>query len=358
MVKAKQKTDSDAFELLIKYVKDEETKVKICEKFEFPLPFDSKYNTYNWDYFARNYTRMEWRKAAQYLKSIFAKLVDNNNLILQKSKEEIVMVNQKKKMELFHDMHINIPVEAESKKKKSFKSVLRYYFFREYCFDSLKLYQKASATSSDPEVFERFRIHEPVTYMKDEIVEFLDFMKRRYKYEEDFIFDFERDSWRFRNHYQKTQRSVGHFGARGGEGKTFMGQFRCKIYEDYSNPGLKLSRFDKEQTKKLVQDILYSFLEEIPKENIVNAIGTENFKILWGDSMVTRSMGEDEKIMILMDIDLATNHKDFCGLLKDEAMSRRVYPIELIRIDDEANWTKYWDLLKNTDFIRSYVKYM
>jgi hypothetical protein len=105
--------------------------------------------------------------------------------------------------------------------------------------------------------------------------------------------------------------------------------------------------------------VLYAFSEEIPTDNNVTGSETESFKILWTNKITTRSMCRDEEqVEILMDIDLATNHKDFCAMFKDPAMARRIYPIERIQYMNEKFWTKFQDKISETNFIRSWVKFI
>jgi hypothetical protein len=59
-----------------------------------------------------------------------------------------------------------------------------------------------------------------------------------------------------------------------------------------------------------------------------------------------------------LDYDFVSNNLNFDGIFNDEAMRRRAYPILRITNNNNELWSKFWRLIEDENFIKSYVKYM
>jgi hypothetical protein len=190
-------------------------------------------------------------------------------------------------------------VKEQHKKEGKIKMLLSKYI-KNYLFDELIRYDDIEVISDKENVFCLFQgIKEPTNYLKSDMVEMLEFIKTTYAYEEDFIFDFCRDAWRFNNNYQKTNRSCGYYGKKGGEGKSFIGYLRSKIYKDYAKYNVSIGSISKEQTKAILKDTLYILFNELKSENSNSfvKIPIENIKRLNDPTILTRVMcGNEERI--------------------------------------------------------------
>jgi hypothetical protein len=281
-----------AFKLLLKFVRSDEIKGGICEKFEFPLPLDCKYNTYSWDYFDENYPRMSWSKVAQYICSIFARIQGTNDLLIKK-RDSYLSFDNDKVYKIMSRKHVTIPAEKGEKKGKT-KQILLNNFLTDYCYERLTYYEGISVISDNKNIFSLFRVHEPTNYVADEIADDIDFIRSTYKYAEDFEFDYSRDNWRFNNNFKRTNHAIGYYAKEGGEGKSYLCTLRCQIFDHYNTPAVSLSNLTKEQIQPFVENKLYIYFDEINKDNKVSGEATDALKRCSNLKGFIRKMREGE----------------------------------------------------------------
>jgi hypothetical protein len=354
---------------LMKHITNETTKQKIRDYYFLPHPF--KNNNFTWRYFDRNYASMSCKQVQQYITTIFARVGGTDKLLLKKNKDEYNIISYTEYETLMRNKSVRVPVVAKDKKaKNTMRSTPLTSFTKQYCYEKLTYYEGYAVVSDDKEVFPTFRIPEPEVYMQEDCRYVHNWIKQHTAHEEDFWFETARDKWRFSNGYRRTNQSIGYFG-NAGEGKSFSSQLRCKVYKGYNTPAMKLAALHKEQTRNLLENKLYLYVDEVEKSNQVDSTETEDYKRLWNSNYTTRGMGEGEiEIPILFDIDLTTNHKDFRGLFKEEAVARRMYPIlrchapGLSKIEEEKGWDKCWKYIddgtgkEDVNFVRSWVKFI
>jgi hypothetical protein len=107
----------------------------------------------------------------------------------------------------------------------------------------------------------------------------------------------------------------------------------------------------------------YLQLNELPRFGRDGKINAEDFKCFDDDGGTTRFMGGDDGYMnFYFDCDLCTNNLSFAGLFKDNGIKRRVYPMRIKPNMNEEElaqkWVWAWRLIKNKQFVRSWVKYV
>ena len=196
-------------------------------------------------------------------------------------------------------------------------------------------YKGAEILSNNPDIFTLYR--PPSTTFHDEklIIDWMDFMKSRVKYEKPFLELIDSHAYRFRNPMTFIEKFFINYG-KGHNGKSFLVFCLSLMYPGFENSAIQQEQIESDQFNSWITKNLFLWMEEAQNSNYRSKNIQQRVKQLTTKKTSSRGMyKESTTARNWAIIGMNTNQEDLYGLVRgDQALIERLVILDFKDCDD------------------------